>query len=195
MRLPQPLALMKAVYIVNNSKIAKILIDPMRRAILDLLREKSMTQTQLAKELDLSTASLNYHIKLLLSKKLVTIAKKQIGEHGIVQIFYSGIAYYFVYDLDSLPNEFGRYFYPLSLERARAVISALLLSYKSLIIPRTPNMINEISIELSRIITSVAKTYEGRDIEQGTENIILEIYNKAINIFIKNYIPTIKRNN
>lgn len=195
MRLPQPLALMKAVYIVNNSKIAKILIDPMRRAILDLIREKSMTQTQLAKELDLSTASLNYHIKLLLSKKLVTIAKKQIGEHGIVQIFYSGIAYYFVYDLDSLPNEFGRYFYPLSLERARAVISALLLSYKSLIIPRTPNMINEISIELSRIITSVAKTYEGRDIEQGTENIILELYNKAINIFIKNYIPTIKKNN
>jgi DNA-binding transcriptional ArsR family regulator len=186
---------MKAVYIVNNSKIAKVLIDPMRRAILDLLREKSMTQTQLAKELDLSTASLNYHIKLLHSKRLVTVAKKQIGKHGIVQIFYSGIAYYFAYDLDSLPNEFGRYFYPLSLERARAVISALLLSHRSLTMPRTPNMINEISIKLSRIITSVAKTYEGRDIEQGTENIILEIYNKAINIFIKNYIPTIKNNN
>ena len=29
---------MKAVYIVNNSKVAKTLIDPMRRAILDPLR-------------------------------------------------------------------------------------------------------------------------------------------------------------
>jgi DNA-binding transcriptional ArsR family regulator len=30
---------MKAVYIVNDVKIAKILVDPMRRAILDLLRQ------------------------------------------------------------------------------------------------------------------------------------------------------------
>jgi DNA-binding transcriptional ArsR family regulator len=38
---------MKAVYIVNDVKIARILIDPMRRAILDLLRQKPMTQAGL----------------------------------------------------------------------------------------------------------------------------------------------------
>jgi DNA-binding transcriptional ArsR family regulator len=30
---------MRAVYIVNEVKVAKILVDPMRRAILDLLRQ------------------------------------------------------------------------------------------------------------------------------------------------------------
>lgn len=108
---------MKAVFIVDKSKIAKVLIDPMRRAILDLLRQKPMTQTQLANELGLSPPSLNYHIKLLKSIDLVVIARKQVEAHGITQIFYSSIAYFFVYDLDSLPRDIGRYFYPLSLER------------------------------------------------------------------------------
>ena len=56
---------MKAVYIVNDLKVAKILVDPMRRAILDLLRQRPMTQAQLAQELGLTGASLNYHIKKL----------------------------------------------------------------------------------------------------------------------------------
>lgn len=34
---------MRAVYIVDKVSIAKVLVDPMRRAILNLLREKPMT--------------------------------------------------------------------------------------------------------------------------------------------------------
>ena len=89
---------MKTAYIVNDVKIAKILVDPMRRAILDLLRQKPMTQAGLANELGLTGASLNYHMKILRSKKLVTIAKK-IEMHRIMQIFFSSVAYLFVYDL------------------------------------------------------------------------------------------------
>jgi DNA-binding transcriptional ArsR family regulator len=92
---------MKAVYIVNDLRVAKILVDPMRRAILDLLRQRPMTQAQLAQELSLTGASLNYHIKKLRSKKLVVVVKK---EHNIMQIFFSSIAYLFVYDLDSFPR-------------------------------------------------------------------------------------------
>lgn len=176
---------MKAALVISDPDIAKVLIDPMRRAILDLLREKPMTQTQLANELGLSSASLNYHIKLLLSKKLVTIVRKQIGVHGIMEIFYSSTVCYFVYDLDSLPNEIRRYFHPLSLERARAVISTLFLKYNSFQIDQTPKGINEISIELSRMITSVARAYEKKVVQQGKENTTLEIYNKAIKRLLK----------
>jgi DNA-binding transcriptional ArsR family regulator len=118
---------MKAVYIVNNVKIAKILVDPMRRAILDLLRQRPMTQAGLANELGLTGASLNHHMKILRAKKLVTIFKKEIERHRIMQIFFSSIAYLFVYDLESLRKDIARYFYPISLERARAVVSLLLL--------------------------------------------------------------------
>ena len=79
---------MKAVYIINSSKVAKILIDPMRRAILDLLRQKPMTQAQMADELGLTGASLNYHIKILRSRKLVVVAKREYERHGIKQIFF-----------------------------------------------------------------------------------------------------------
>src|ERR687883_1183966 len=121
---------MKAVYIVDDVKIAKVLVDPMRRAILDLLRQKPMTQAGLANELGLTGPSLNYHMKILRSKKLVTIAKKEIEMHRIMQIFFSSVAYLFVYDLDSLPKNIARYFYPVSLERARALFSLLLMYNK-----------------------------------------------------------------
>jgi hypothetical protein len=45
-----------------------------------------------------------------------------------MQIFFSSVAYLFVYDLDSLPKNIARYFYPVGLERARAVVS-LLMTY------------------------------------------------------------------
>jgi DNA-binding transcriptional ArsR family regulator len=118
---------MKAVYIVNDPNVAKILVDPMRRAILDLLRQRPMTQSQLAHELGLTGASLNYHIKKLRSKRLVVIVKKEVIERNIMQIFFSGIAYLFVYDLDSFPKNIAGYFYPMALERARSVVSLYML--------------------------------------------------------------------
>src|ERR687886_224863 len=123
---------MKAVYIIDDVKIAKILVDPMRRAILDLLRQKPMTQAGLANELGLTAASLNHHIKILRSNKLVTIFKREVERHRIMQIFFSSVAYLFIYDLDSLPKNVARYFYPVSLERARALVSLLLLYNREL---------------------------------------------------------------
>src|ERR671925_374137 len=139
---------MKAVYIVDDVKIAKILVDPMRRAILDLLRQKPMTQAGLADELGLTGASLNHHMKILRSKKLVTVFKREVERHRIMQIFFSSVAYLFVYDLDPLPKNIARYFYPISLERARAAVSLLLLYNKELSaydIEQTPETINAIS--------------------------------------------------
>src|SRR5436190_14021605 len=155
---------MNAVYIVDDTKVAKILVDPMRRAILDLLREKPMTQAALANELGLSAASLNYHIKILRSKRLVVIAKKEVERHRIMQIFFSTVAYLFVYDLDSLPKNISRYFYPISLERARAVVSSLTLNKKdassslaSYHIEQTPEAINGLSENLSRFLVDTAR--------------------------------------
>jgi DNA-binding transcriptional ArsR family regulator len=79
---------MNAVYIVDDPKVAKILVDPMRRAILDLMREKPKTQAALANDLGLSADSLSYHIKILRSKKLVVIVRKEVERHRIMQIFF-----------------------------------------------------------------------------------------------------------
>jgi DNA-binding transcriptional ArsR family regulator len=75
---------MKALYIVNDVKVAKMLVDPMRRAILNLLRQKPMTQAGLANELGLTGASLNHHMKILRSNRLVTIFKREVERHRIM---------------------------------------------------------------------------------------------------------------
>jgi DNA-binding transcriptional ArsR family regulator len=178
---------MKAVYIVNDVKIAKILVDPMRRAILDLLRQRPMTQAGLANELGLTGASLNHHMKILRSKRLVTVFKREVERHRIMQIFLSSVAYFFVYDLDSLPKNIARYFYPVSLERARAAVSLLLLYNKELSahdIEQTPETINAISENLSRYLVMAAKSYEKQVINHGDETYVYEIYGKAMaNLF------------
>ena len=181
---------MKAVYIVNDVKIARILIDPMRRAILDLLRQKPMTQAGLANELGLTGASLNHHMKILRSNKLVTVSKREVERHMIMQIFLSSVAYLFVYNLDSLPKNIARYFYPVSLERARAIVSLLLLNNKessssNYDIEYTPEAINTISEKLSRYLVIAAKPYENRIINHSDEKYIYEIYGKAIANLLK----------
>jgi DNA-binding transcriptional ArsR family regulator len=170
---------MKAAYIVNDSKVAKVLIDPMRRAILDLLRQKPMTQAQMADELGLSGASLNYHIKILRSRKLVVVAKREIERHRLKQIFFLAAAYIFIYDLDSLPKHIARYFFPVSLERTRAIISLLMLNDQTHI-DQTPKISNSVSEQLSRQLVKVAKAYEEKQVDYAQEKIIYEIYTKAI---------------
>jgi DNA-binding transcriptional ArsR family regulator len=170
---------MKAVYIVNNSRIAKTLIDPMRRAILDLLRQKPMTQAQMADELGLTSASLNYHIKILRSRKLVVVAKREYERHGIKQIFFLAAAYLFVYDLDLLPKNIARYFSPISLERARSAISLLIINNHNSI-DQSPNASNSFAEILSRQLVKAAKAYVEKEVNHAQESIIYEIYTKAI---------------
>ena len=179
---------MKAVYIINDAKVAKVLVDPMRRAILDLLRQRPMTQAGLANELGLTGASLNHHMKILRSKKLVTIFKREIERHRIMQIFFSSVAYLFIYDLDSLPKNIARYFYPVSLERARAAVSLLLLYNKELSvydIEQTAETINALSENLSRYLVMAAKYYEKQIINHGDERYVYEIYGKAMTNLLK----------
>lgn len=179
---------MQAVYMVNEVPIARVLVDPMRRAILHLLREQPMTQAQLAEELGLSNASLNYHMKILHQHKLVEITKSVAEEHGIMQKFFSPAALLFVYDLDAMPKDVARYFYPISLERARALVSTIMIedvetssSIKKVLRHRS---IEEVSATLSRLLVSVAKQYTRQRALHGDEKIVSEIYTKVFKLFL-----------
>ncbi len=179
-------ARMKAVYIVNDPSVANVLVDPMRRAILDLLRRRPMTQAKLAVELGLSGPSLNYHVKLLRSKKLITIVKRESEKHGIMQKFFGPAAYLFVYDLDVLPKNIGRYFYPVSLERTRGMASALILCNKRKFrVGSNADAINDFADKISRSLVSVSKSYTNVDVEHGSEQFVYKIYSEAIDIAAK----------
>jgi DNA-binding transcriptional ArsR family regulator len=192
---------MRAVYIVNEIPIARVLVDPMRRAILNLLREKPMTQAQLADELGLSNASLNYHVKILHDHELVDITKSVAEEHGILQKFFSPAAYLFVYDVDAIPKDLSRYFYPISLERARAFVSTLMIERRmqshSLLRMLGHDDINGISASLSSFLVTVAAQYAQRKVSYGQEKIVYEIYTKAFGLLLKQHtqVPALVKPN
>ncbi len=171
---------MKAVFVVNEPKIAKILVDPMRRTILNLLREKPMTQAQLADELGLSDPSLNYHMKILRKHKLVMITKKAAEEHGIIQKFFSPAAYLFVYDLDSLPKDVARYFHPISIERARSIVSSVMVKDPHCKLDNAPEVIEQLTEKLSGFLVTVARSYEEKEVPHGNEKIVYDIYRKVV---------------
>lgn len=174
---------MKATYIVDDPDIAAILVDPMRRTILSFLREKPMTQAQLADELGLSDASLNYHMKKLKNVGLVTIIKKVAEEHGIIQKFFSPAAYLFVFDLDALPKDISRYFYPISIERTWGVISTVAAN-NGKAIKIDPENINEITESLSRQLVNIAKSYTKKEATHGNESTAYEIYSGAVRAWL-----------
>ena len=181
---------MQAVYIVNDVSIAKVLVDPMRRAILHLLRERPMTQAQLAEELGLSNASLNYHTKILRKHGLVNITKRVAEAHGIMQKFFSPAAYLFVYDLNAMPKNIARYFYPISLERARALASAAAIDGVNMSTHSSKNRklwqldIEESASLLSNLLVSISKQYTRKRVSHGDEMIVYEIYTKAFRLFL-----------
>jgi DNA-binding transcriptional ArsR family regulator len=115
----------KGVEVIKDTERAKVLVDPMRREILRLLAERPMTENGLAEALGLSDPSVGHHLKILARSGLVRIARKEVEQHGIVQKFYATNSLVYFIDDHGMPLEIVRYFMPVHLERARAMIAAL----------------------------------------------------------------------
>jgi hypothetical protein len=80
-----------------------------------------------------------------------------------------------------LPKNISRYFFPVSLERARGVISMLIRNNGSNnSIVQTPTISNKIAESLSRHVVKLSKKYEQKEVSYAEEKIIYEIYTKAI---------------
>lgn len=167
------------VTIVGDEEIAKLLSDPMRRAILNILREMSMTETQLAKRLGLTDATVNYHLAILKKAKLLTMAKKEVEEHGIVQKFYLPSSYIYLADIEKLPRGIARYYFPINIERVRGALS----SFESAgwkMDGLTASRVDEMGEQFGKMLVSVALEYLDEDAEPGSgEPRVNEIYSRA----------------
>jgi hypothetical protein len=100
-----------------------------------------------------------------------------------MQIFFASIAYLFVYDLEALPKDIGRYFFPVSLERARSVMSAFYVSKgrNDRIDNYSCEEVNKIAESLSSLLVKTAKYYQNKEVEYGEEKVVNFIYKRCIN--------------
>lgn len=84
---------------VDDPEALKLLADPFRSRILDLLRAKVHTAKELAQVLNLSPKKLYYHLKLMEEKGLIRIVSTRIVS-GIIEKSYRATAYLFLFGGD-----------------------------------------------------------------------------------------------
>jgi len=172
----------KLVEIIQDPEAAKLISDPMRRAILNLLRLHSLTQAELADSLGLTDASMNYHLQLLKKAHFITIVRREEEEHGILQKFYAPSAYLYLPDVGALPQEVARYFYPINIERARGLLSAHGNLHE--VAGHNGQDVDRLGEDLARALVTVARQYVGREVSQGEGEVLVgEIYASASSEF------------
>ena len=101
---------MKVIRVIHETKIIKVLADPVRREILRQLGHEPQTQTQLARKLNLTKPSMKHHLRLLHKTRLIRIARTKAESHGILQKYYEPTSSLFIEDFETTPPHLQKYF-------------------------------------------------------------------------------------
>lgn len=173
----------KVVRVISQPQIIKVLADPVRREILRQLRHKPQTQTQLAKELNISKPSMKHHIQLLQRSRLIKIAYKKVESHGITQKYFEPTSSLFIEDFAKTPIHLQKYFLQLHIERLRGMLSVLQLigTKRGDHIIVVPDEMKELAHEIAKQLSEVGKKYEQIELPLNRETLLVTIYSEALN--------------
>jgi predicted transcriptional regulator len=174
----------RVVRVISKPQIIKVLADPVRREILRLLRYEPQTQTQLARELNLTKPSIKHHIQLLRQSRLIKIAYRQVESHGIVQKYFQPTSSLFIEDFEKTPTNLQKYFLQLHIERLRGMLSVFQLIGKKRGNPITvtPNELKDLAHEIAKQLAHVARKYDNIAESLNRETLLVTIYSEALNI-------------
>jgi predicted transcriptional regulator len=169
---------LKLIQVIDDPKVAKLLADPMRRAILNILRRSPLTQAELAESLGLTNATVSHHLSLLKRIGFLSVAREEVESHGIVKKFYTPSAYLYVLDVDRLPREVARYYYPINIERARGILSALPSAGAAHLRGKDVDALGE---EFTRMLVKAAHKYAKVTTEEAEgEGLVQKMYREAL---------------
>lgn len=173
----------KVVKIVSNPEGIKVLADPVRREILRILQNEPQTQTQLARELNLSKPSIKHHVQLLLQHQMVKIAFTKIESHGIIQKYFESTSSLFIEDFEKTPINLQKYFLQFHIERLRGMLSVFQLqaSLKSPSLALTSKELKELAQEIAKKIAKIGKKYQNTSCQATREALLIMIYSEALN--------------
>ncbi|MDP9472150.1 MAG: winged helix-turn-helix domain-containing protein [Chloroflexota bacterium] len=94
-------------FVIGEVETLKVASDPLRRRMLELVREEPRTAKELAAALQVSQTRLYYHLKLLEARGLITVAETRLVS-GIVEKRYRTTAYRLTIDKSLIgPTEAG----------------------------------------------------------------------------------------
>jgi DNA-binding transcriptional ArsR family regulator len=171
----------RAVRVVRDPEIIKILADPVRREILRFTSAKPQTETQLARKLNLSKPSVGYHLQTLLKAGLIRVADARVGQYGILEKYYEPTATLFLEDPDSVPSNLRRYFIHRYIERLRGMLSVfyalrcIMEDYEI-----DPEDLEELAKDLARHIVKIGEKYESFEVDVGRESLFIKVCGEAL---------------
>ncbi len=174
-----------ATRVISDRRVAKLLVDPVKRQILRHLAEEELTQKMLAERLGMADPSVYYHLKELKAARLVTVARSEPERHGILQKFYAAGAMYYIADYSELPLELRAYFLAVNLERLRGVF-AILRALRGITITLSSGEMEKLADRIAYSLAEVAKEHEGAPFEGGRESLIITLYGEALQRVIEN---------
>lgn len=167
------------VLVISDVEKAKVLTDPVRRLMLDLLAVNPMTEAQLAQRLDLSEASVNHHLKLLKSAGLIKIVKTEAESHGILQKFYQPTSTVVMIDYPKMPYKIRRYAFALYLERLRGTLAAFTIVSKEK--PTISwNNLERLTDMFAEEVVNIGRGFKQMPHKMGREEFILQMYALAL---------------
>lgn len=170
------------VQIISNPKVAKLLVDSVKRQILRHLAEKQLTQNMLGELLGMTDPSVYYHLKELKAAGLIRVARTEPEAHGIIQKFYEANAVYFLADYAKMPLDLRRHFIAVNLERLRGVF-AILRALRGIMISLSTEEMEKLAEKVAVALVEVVKERSPK--LTGRESLIINLYGEALGRVIK----------
>ena len=168
----------KAVLILEEPKVIRLLASSVRPAILWLLGNRPMTETQLSNELGLTKAAVGYHLQPLRDAGLIKIDRYETGEHGISK-YYSAAAVLFIVDPDQIPEDAKRRFLETQIDHAEGMLSVFRFYDK--ISKVSPGDLEELAKAMLRQLKAIGQRYvEEEVVDEDAEAFRVEIYAEAL---------------
>lgn len=173
----------RAVLIVEDPEVIRLLSSFIKSEILRLLSKKPMTETQLSKVLELTKAAVGYHLRPLRDKGLIKVDRYVTEEHGISK-YYSTAASFFVVDPDFVPDDTKRYFLETQMMRLEGMLSVFRL-YGG-IDEVSPENLEELAEAMLRQLKIVGEKHTTEKAEVNeTESLRIRIFAEALDNLVK----------
>ena len=173
----------KAVFIVEDPQIIRLLSSFIKSEIVRLLSKNAMTETQLSKVLELTKAAVGYHLRPLKNAGLIKIDRYVTEEHGISK-YYSAVASMFVVDPESMPDDVKRYFLETQMMRLEGMLSAFKLYDKiEEVSPENLEELAEAMLAQLKIVAQKHATEKNKVTE--AESLRIGIFAEALNNLVK----------
>ncbi len=163
---------------MNDPESIRLLADFTRAEILRLLSKYPMTETQLSEQLGITRAAVGYHLHLLMDAGLITIEKVEAEQHGILQKYYTPIAFLLIIDPDRIPQDVQRYFIRTQIEHLRGMFSVFQLYHH--VSEVSSKDLEKLAIGMLKQLKIVGQKHTDDVAPEDAESLRIKIYAEAL---------------